>query len=129
MFSHVTLGVADVEQARGFYAPLMTALNLQQKFHEAGTMAGWQPTGAPHKLFVICRPFNEQSASAGNGTMVAFNATTRAQVDQCYAAALEHGGTCDGPPGPRPQYHADYYGAYFRDPDGNKICVCCHSAA
>jgi hypothetical protein len=37
-----------------------------------------------------------------------------------------HGGSCEGPPGLRPQYHAHYYGAYFRDPDGNKLCVCCH---
>jgi len=42
--------------------------------------------------------------------------------------ALEIGGTCDGPPGLRPHYHADYYGACFRDPDGNKLCVCCHEA-
>ena len=43
-----------------------------------------------------------------------------------HARALELGGTCEGPPGLRPQYHAHYYGAYFRDPDGNKLCVACH---
>jgi predicted lactoylglutathione lyase len=59
--------------------------------------------------------------------MVAFLAKTRAAVDQAFALALENGGTSEGPPALRPQYHADYYGAYFRDPDGNKLCVVCHT--
>ncbi|OXH86721.1 glyoxalase, partial [Burkholderia multivorans] len=54
---------------------------------------------------------------------------TRAHVDRCHALALQHGGTCEGPPGLRPHYHRDYYGAYFRDPDGNKLCVVCHRPA
>jgi catechol 2,3-dioxygenase-like lactoylglutathione lyase family enzyme len=53
--------------------------------------------------------------------MVAFAAPDRAAVDAAYAAALAHGGTDEGPPGPRPQYSAGYYGAYARDPEGNKI--------
>ena len=126
MFSHLTLGVADVEQARGLYAPLMDILELAPAFHKPGIVAGWQPSGDPHALFVVCQPYNEQPASAGNGTMVAFRAASRAQVDQCHAAALAGGETCEGPPGLRPQYHEDYYGAYFRDPYGNKVCVCCH---
>ncbi|MBB3180894.1 putative lactoylglutathione lyase [Variovorax sp. Sphag1AA] len=56
-----------------------------------------------------------------------FSAATRASVRAAYQAALENGGTCEGPPGLRPQYHDDYYGAYFRDPDGNKLCVACHA--
>ena len=47
-------------------------------------------------------------------------------MQDVHALALAHGGTCDGPPGLRPEYHAHYYGAYFRDPDGNKLCVACH---
>jgi len=53
----------------------------------------------------------------------------RASVDRAYAAALENGGACEGPPGPRSQYHAPYCGAYFRNPDGNKIFMCCHDPA
>jgi lactoylglutathione lyase len=60
--------------------------------------------------------------------MVALLAATRAQVDAAHALALAYGGRCEGPPGLRPQYHANYYGAYFRDPDGNKLCVACHEA-
>jgi lactoylglutathione lyase len=50
----------------------------------------------------------------------------RDQVDAVYRVALENGGTDEGPPGLRPEYHASYYGAYFRDPEGNKVCVACH---
>lgn len=61
--------------------------------------------------------------------MFALLAPSREAVRAAYASALAHGGTCEGPPGLRPQYHADYYGAYFRDPDGNKLCVVCQAPA
>jgi lactoylglutathione lyase len=60
--------------------------------------------------------------------MVALLAGNRALVDSTYKTALAHGGTSEGLPGLRPEYHENYYGAYFRDPDGNKLCVACHSA-
>lgn len=76
-------------------------------------------------LLLIGAPYDGQAASPGNGNMVALLAPTREAVDRAHAVALANGGTCDGP-GLRLNYHPDYYGAYFRDPDGNKICVCCH---
>jgi catechol 2,3-dioxygenase-like lactoylglutathione lyase family enzyme len=60
--------------------------------------------------------------------MLAFDAASRALVDNAYAYALSHGGRDEGAPGLRLHYHPDYYGAYFRDPDGNKLCVVCHIA-
>lgn len=60
--------------------------------------------------------------------MTALLAPNRAAVVAAYEAALANGGSCDGKPGLRPEYHANYFGAYFRDPDGNKLCVCCHDA-
>ena len=57
---------------------------------------------------------------------VAFRANSHAEVDAFYAAALEAGGTDNGPPGPRPHYHAGYYGAFVRDPDGHNIEAVCH---
>jgi catechol 2,3-dioxygenase-like lactoylglutathione lyase family enzyme len=60
--------------------------------------------------------------------MVAFLAADRPAVRKAYAAALANGGVSEGAPGLRPEYHAHYYGAYFRDPDGNKLCVACHLA-
>jgi predicted lactoylglutathione lyase len=61
--------------------------------------------------------------------MVALLAADRLMVDRAHTTALAHGAACEGPPGLRPEYHANYYGAYFRDLDGNKLCVCCHDAA
>ena len=60
--------------------------------------------------------------------MIALLAKSRDIVGRSHAAALANGGKCEGPPGLRPHYHPNYYGAYFRDPDGNKICVCCHQS-
>ena len=127
MLSHVFVGVGDFGRALAFYSALMEALGLRLKFCEAETRwAGWMQEGGARPLFVIGRPFNGAPATPGNGQMVALLAETRALVDRAYAAAMAAGGRCEGPPGLRPQYHADYYGAYFRDPDGNKLCVCCH---
>ena len=58
--------------------------------------------------------------------MVALLAPSRAAVNAFYDACLANGGTDEGAPGLRPHYHPDYYGAYVRDPDGNKLCACCH---
>jgi catechol 2,3-dioxygenase-like lactoylglutathione lyase family enzyme len=82
--------------------------------------------GVARPLFLIGRPFDRRPAAVGNGQMLALLAPNRAAVDRCHATALAQGGLSEGAPGLRPHYHADYYGAYFRDPDGNKLCVCCH---
>ena len=126
MLSHVTLGVRDVERARHFYSPILEALGLRQKF--ANTQwVGWQPSTGGRPLFIVTRPFDNEAPTVGNGQMVALIADERALVDECYALALSLGGADEGEPGLRPHYHQDYYGAYFRDPDGNKLCVCCHA--
>jgi catechol 2,3-dioxygenase-like lactoylglutathione lyase family enzyme len=127
MLSHTTLGVADVPAAQRFYGPFLEALGLALKFSD-DKWAGWIHPAADRPLFIICRPFDQQPASVGNGQMIAFLAASRSLVQKCHALALEHGGTDEGRPALRPEYHADYYGAYFRDPDGNKLCVCCHEA-
>ena len=129
MFSHVFVGVADFETALAFYEPLMTVLGFERRFCERDRpWAGWQAPGSPRPLFLIGAPFDRQPHAPGNGQMVAFLADSRSTVQAAYDAALANGGTSDGAPGLRPEYHANYYGAYFRDPDGNKICVACHSA-
>lgn len=128
MISHVFIGITAFERALAFYTPLMAALDLQLKFSDrAKGWAGWVAPDAARPLFVIAQPFDGHPAQAGNGQMTALLAASRARVDLAHARALAHGGTCEGPPGLRPHYHPDYYGAYFRDPDGNKLCVCCHA--
>ena len=135
MISHVHVGVTDFDRAFAFYSEVMEALGFPLKFCErdtqrggqrGGSWAGWMPRAAARPLFLIGHPFDTAPATAGNGQMVALLAPDRAAVDACHRRAVAAGGRDDGPPGPRPHYHPNYYGAYFRDPDGNKICVCCH---
>lgn len=128
MFSHVCVGVGDPDRAYDFYAPWLAELGLRVKFREPGVWTGWMPADADRPLFLVAKPYDDRAAAPGNGHMSAFLAPTRAIVDRCHALALRAGGTCEGPPGLRPHYHPHYYGAYFRDPDGNKFCVCCHAA-
>ncbi|WP_180129047.1 VOC family protein [Rhodoferax sp. BLA1] len=129
MFSHIFVGTNHFESALAFYQPLMEVLGVQAQFVEADRpWAGWQSQPDPRPLFLLGKPFDQQPHTPGNGQMVAFLASSRAMVDAAYAVALQHGGSSEGAPGLRPQYHANYYGAYFRDPDGNKLCVACHTA-
>jgi lactoylglutathione lyase len=128
MFSHVILGVSDFERALAFYEPLMAALGIERRFCDRSRpWAGWQTPGAPRPLFLIGAPYNGEVPSPGNGQMVAFQAASRDVVRKAYEVALTHGGSSEGGPGLRPEYHASYYGAYFRDPDENKLCVVCHA--
>lgn len=127
MFSHIVVSVSDFERAMLFYKPVMAAIGVEARFVDIEVpWAGWQSAPEPRPLFIIRRPYNQQPHHPGNGQMVAFLASTREVVDQVHAIALANGGTCEGKPGLRPEYHANYYGAYFRDPDGNKLCIACH---
>ncbi|MDO9235836.1 MAG: VOC family protein [Aquabacterium sp.] len=127
MFSHVFVGVSDFDRALTFYRPLMASLGISPRFCEPERpWAGWQSSPTPRPLFIIAKPFNQQIPTPGNGVMVAFMAKSRNQVRTAHAAALTNGGTCEGKPDLRPEYHPHYYGAYFRDPDGNKLAVACH---
>jgi len=127
MFSHVFVGVSDFAQALAFYRPVLEALQLQARFCEPDRpWAGWQSPGGNRPLFLIGRPFDGQAHAAGNGQMVAFLADSRAQVDDVHRLAVALGAQDEGAPGLRAEYHPHYYGAYFRDPDGNKLCVACH---
>lgn len=127
MLSHVYVGVTDFDRALAFYGPLMEILGYPLKFADRKkAWAAWNPAVSNRPLFLIGLPYNGERAEAGNGQMIALLATSRQSVDRCYHAALAQGGQSEGAPGLRPRYHTDYYGAYFRDLDGNKLCVCCH---
>jgi catechol 2,3-dioxygenase-like lactoylglutathione lyase family enzyme len=127
VLSHVFVGVTDFPRALAFYTAVMTTLGLELKFSDPEIpWAGWKLPTADRPLFLIGHAFNGEPANPGNGQMIALLAKSRDIVGRSHAAALANGGTCEGAPGLRPHYHPNYYGAYFRDPDGNKICVCCH---
>jgi catechol 2,3-dioxygenase-like lactoylglutathione lyase family enzyme len=126
MYSHIFIGINDYERAFAFYRPLAEALGLRLRFADAQKgWAAWNRGDGFRPLLVIGHPFNGEPATPGNGQMTAFLAGTRQTVDTCHRLALDHGGTSEGEPGLRPHYHPDYYGAYFRDPEGNKLCVVC----
>lgn len=128
MFSHIFVGVGNFARALQFYRTLMPVLEIQERFCDMERpWAGWQSSPEPRPLFVIGRPFDRHPHEVGNGQMTAFLARSREVVDRAHATALAAGGTSEGAPGLRPEYHANYYGAYFRDTEGNKLCVACHS--
>ncbi len=126
MYSHTTIGANDLARARAFYEEVFGPLGLELKYSD-DTHIAWAAPGKPPQFFVG-RPFNGAAPSPGNGSMVALLAPRRSAVDACHAAAMAQGGTDEGKPGLRPHYHSNYYGAYFRDLDGNKICIVCHQA-
>lgn len=115
MIGYITLGTNDLPRALKFYEQLLSLLNAQVAYESDRSKAWTTGNGAS---LSICKPFNGQPATAGNGTMVALAVDSPAMVDAIYKKALELGGTDEGPPGER---FPGYYGAYFRDLDGNKL--------
>jgi len=128
LLSHVHVGVSDFYRGFVFYSGLMNELGFILKFCKPEkSWAGWMEEGVARPLFLVGCPFYGCNASPGKGQMVALLAQDRRTVDEAYRWAIENGAADDGVPGLRPHYHPDYYGAYFRDADGNKICICCHT--
>lgn len=132
MFTYVCLGTNDLERAIRFYDATLAALGLRRCVtgdpEWDRISAGWgtyERNGARELALWVGKPFNQQPATVGNGTMVALRARTWKEVDDFHAAALANGGSSEGAPGLRPQYNADFYAAYVRDLDGNKLAVVC----
>jgi lactoylglutathione lyase len=120
--------VNDFPGCLAVYSAIMAVMGHELRFSESDRpCAGWQQSGQPRPLVVIAAPQDGRPAAPGNGQMVARLALSRAQVDAAHAACVAAGGTNAGPPGLRHQYHPDFYGAYLRDPDGNKIGLACHA--
>ena len=132
MLSYVYFGTNDLERAVAFYDATLAPLGMQRCItgdpEWDRVSAGWgiyEDDGLRELAFWIGIPFDRQPATAGNGSMVAFRARSWNEVDDFHAAALAHGGSSDGAPGLRLHYSADFYAAYVRDPDGNKLAAVC----
>jgi catechol 2,3-dioxygenase-like lactoylglutathione lyase family enzyme len=123
MIGYVVVGSNDLDRARQFYDQLMPTIGAGRilEFGENFTMYG---TSMGRPALAVAKPYDGRPATAGNGNMAAFALDTRAKVDALYARAIELGGTCEGPPGVRGEEGPQaFYGAYFRDLDGNKLAA------
>ena len=127
MFSYVSLGTRDLSRALRFYDAALAPLGHRrvEDFDPEDRSAAWGLDDPGPHLWVT-QPFDGGPATVGNGVMISFLAESRAAVDAFHAAALAHGGTDEGAPGLRPQYGPQFYAAYVRDPDGNKLNAVCY---
>ena len=127
MLGYVTIGAKDSEASGKFYDAVFTAIGDERKFADGGWI-GYGKVG-PEKGFagchtMICKPHDGKEARGGNGTMIAFKAPSQDAVKKAHAGGMANGGSDEGQPGFRPPgATSGFFGAYLRDPTGNKICV------
>jgi catechol 2,3-dioxygenase-like lactoylglutathione lyase family enzyme len=117
MIHHVSVGTNDVARARRFYDPLMELIGF--RLLKSSDKAAHYGVG--DVMFSLETPVDGEKATPGNGGHIAFQARDHDMVDRFHATGLQYGGSDAGRPGLRPNYDAHYYGAFLRDPDGNKI--------
>jgi len=126
MVAYLSVGASDIARAKRFYTAFLPALGYGLEESEEGLSFALIQTSRDCPAlpeFYVKPPFDGQPASAGNGTMVAFEASNQAQVRALHAAALAAGGTDEGAPGFRAAYGPRFYVGYLRDPQGNKIAL------
>jgi catechol 2,3-dioxygenase-like lactoylglutathione lyase family enzyme len=122
MIGFVTIGARDLEASGRFYDIFFGAFGHERKLTESDVI-GYGPKDADGESVYVCSPYDGNPASSGNGMMIAFNVKTEDAVRAAHKAGLEAGGTDEGAPGYRPPDKHSWYGAYLRDPTGNKVCV------
>jgi catechol 2,3-dioxygenase-like lactoylglutathione lyase family enzyme len=123
MLLYVTIGTNDLAAAGRFYDTALLPLGFERRKEDAVEIGYAAPSDSRCRLWIVT-PYDRRPATIGNGSMLALEAESRAAVDAFYQAALAAGGTEEGPPGLRP-FHANFYAAYVRDPDGNKLSAVC----
>lgn len=117
MIGYVTLGVSDMDKAKIFYGELLHDLGAKVLLDMGRIAFIGERMDAP--MLAVCVPFNEAPSHPGNGNMIALSVGTKEAVDAHYRKAIALGATCDGEPGQR--IEGQFYGAYVKDPDGNKL--------
>jgi catechol 2,3-dioxygenase-like lactoylglutathione lyase family enzyme len=126
MIAYVTVGADDIARAKRFYSAFLPALGyaLEEGPDGLSYVLPVEPGQSPLPPdFYVKPPFDGRPASAGNGSMVAFEARNQNQVRVLHAAALAAGGSDEGQPGFRASYGPRFYVGYLRDPQGNKIAL------
>jgi catechol 2,3-dioxygenase-like lactoylglutathione lyase family enzyme len=134
VFAYLCLGSSDLGRSAKFYDAALGVLGYSRCDTSAENGSSWdgwigwgiyENAGAIQDALWICTPFDGAPATPGNGSMIALRAKTWAEVNAFHAAALQNGGTSEGEPGLRLHYNPDFYAAYVRDPDGNKLAAVC----
>ena len=120
MIAYQMVGTNDLQKAKTFYDAVLEPLGAKPAFPTPHGQAYTAPGAG--LFFAVTEPYDEQSAAPGNGTMTAFGAPNLDVIKAVHAKAIEMGGTCEGEPGPRGEF-GEF--AYFRDLDGNKMCIAC----
>ena len=118
MLAYTVIGSNDKDRAIAFYDALLAEIGGKRVFNNDRLQFYSNGTGA---LLGVGTPANEEAAASGNGTMPAIACGDKETVDRLYAKAIELGATSEGEPGER--VPGVFYGGYFRDPDGNKLCA------
>lgn len=117
MIGYITIGVSDMERAKAFYSELLADLGAKVLMDLDRIAFIGQSMQAP--MLAVCTPFNQEPNHPGNGNMFAIQPGSKEAVDAHYKKAIELGASCDGEPGQR--IPGQFYGAYVKDPDGNKL--------
>jgi catechol 2,3-dioxygenase-like lactoylglutathione lyase family enzyme len=127
VFDHLSVGVSDLDRSVGFYDACLAPLGLVRLWRQ-GRAAGYGPPGYTAEAPFAVVAGGEDAWAPGRGSHIAFAAASRGAVDRFHAAALEHGGVDDGPPGIRERYDPGYYAAFVRDPDGRRVEAVVHES-
>ena len=122
MFSFITLGTNNLNKSSDFYDKILSIIDIIQVSKDERYVGYAKKQNLKQVGFYLMKPHNKKEATFGNGTMITFTADSKERVINFYNLALKLGGKDEGSPGPRHQ--EDFY-AYFRDLDGNKICIYC----
>ena len=120
MIRFVTLGTNDLKKSSDFYDEILKILDIIRVEEEERYVGYAKEKTDKLAYFYIMSPFNKDKASIGNGTMISFDAQTPEKINEIHKKAIELGAFNEGDPGPR---HGENYYGYFRDLDGNKICM------
>lgn len=125
MFSHIMIGANDLNAMAAFYDKVLAQVGLSrstelEQVGPAGVI--WQKPQERWPQFALRTPIDGHPAKAGNGVQISFKCGSHTAVDKAWQAACRNGGSDEGAPGDRPIYHEDFYAAYARDPEGNKLC-------